>query len=79
MNFTGIRNDKNEIIAIDIDFNCKNCGEPVRMRFNVKLSGFKKKLFLNQAAAQLCTCDFNPSYKCIQNSAEKLINILNEM
>lgn len=78
MLLTGVRNEKNELVAIDIDFNCRNCGDPVRMRYNVILKGIKKQLFLDQARQELCVCDFNSSYKCVQSGVEKLFKIIED-
>jgi hypothetical protein len=76
MNLSAIKNDDGEIIMIDIDFKCKNCNEPVRMRFHTDLTGIKRQMFLDQAHKELCQCDYNGLYQCFSNTAEKFVEIM---
>jgi len=79
MTLTGIRNDNGDLTAVDIFFNCCNCGEPVTMRYNVTLNGQRKQLFLDQAKEELCLCDYNSTYLCLQDGIGKLVEMMAEL
>jgi len=50
----------------------------VTMRFNVTLTGDKRKQFLLQAKEELCLCAYNTTYLCMQDGLEKLVEMMTE-